>query len=185
MSKAQFAPALSILALAGSKDAAVEAAFNALQFGLLQIIAHGNSRTLTDTLEALAECKGAQGKRVRECVQAAYDAGMLQKLAGKGEADKGMARADALTQAAALAYGVACDTAAEARTEKASATKAAKEKAQKAADKAIRAASAPAKPLTVADALAFLNAACASGDDAALSGIEAMVNRYFDAAVTA
>jgi len=180
MSKAQFAPSAVILALAGDKAAGVQAAFDALQFGLLQIIAHGNNRTLSDTLEGLAVIRGAQGKRVLACVQEAYTEAMNQKNAGKGTPDKGAALAATLTEAARLAYDAECTSDAAARKVKAEATKAAKEKAAKEAAKALRTAAHASKPLTVADALAFIGAACAADDAAALAGVEALVNQYFE-----
>ena len=178
MSKAQFAPALSIIALAGSKEAGIEAAFNALHKGVACIIGHGDKRTLTDTLQALTQCKGTQAKRVTSCVQAAYDAGMLQKLAGKGEADKGAARADAITQKAADAYAADCETAASTRAEKAAVTKAAKEKAGKEAEKTAKAAE-HAQRLTLGDAVAFLCAALASGSVDAGLHLDALVSDFY------
>lgn len=182
MSTTRFSPALPIVALAGNKEAATEAAFDALNKGLACIIGHGDKRTLTDTLQALAACKGTQGKLVRGMTQAAYDEAMQSVNAGKGLADKGAALAKAMTDRYAADYITGLETAADARAEKSAERKIAKEKetakATREAEKTAQAAASAAQPLTIARAAAFLQAACMAGSDEAFSAVIELAERF-------
>jgi hypothetical protein len=186
MSNVKFSPSLAILALAGNAAARIECAFDALLAGITAIVGHGDKRTLSDTMAALAGLKGAQARMVEAFTQRAYDAACLKINAHKGDKAGALACAEALTTAAANEYETACTAAAEKRATTAAANKAAKAKAAKAIEKAAKAIEKPTlRPLTIADCAAFLNAACAAQDDAALSAVEALAEAFLEAVAVA
>jgi hypothetical protein len=192
-----FAPALSILALAGSPEAAHDAAFEALAHAVLQLIAHGNRRTLNDTIEALTEVKGVQAKRVHAvCVSAFNTAAASWDKLKKTEPGTVAERVDSIMVTALADYAQAlkdaADTRAQAKAKRDAAKAAAEKEAARFAKEAKRAERAepvegsegdsavPAAPtFTLADALAMVRTACATGDEEALSALEGMVNDFF------
>jgi len=193
-----FAPALSILALAGSPEAAHDAAFEALAHAVLQLIAHGNRRTLNDTIEALTEVKGVQAKRVHTvCVSAFNTAAASWERVKKSEPATVAERVDSIMVTALADYAQAlkdaADTRAQAKAKRDAAKAAAEKEAARAAKEAKRAqqqaepvegsegnSAVPAAPtFTLADALAMVRTACATGDEEALSALEGMVNDFF------
>jgi hypothetical protein len=74
----QFTPILSILALAGSKEAAHEAAVEALTRATFNLVKHGNATPITDTLTALETVKGSNVARVRLMVDTAHGMAMSE-----------------------------------------------------------------------------------------------------------
>lgn len=180
MTTVKFSPALAIVALAGSKEAAHEAAFDSLNKGLLCIIGHGDKRTLMDTLVALGACKGEQGKRVRSMVDAAYTAALQSANMGKGLADKGAALAQAMCDRYARDYITAVEAASEARTGKTAERKLAKEKEVAKAAREAKTSAAEFVPLTIARAAACLQAACMSDSDEAFAAVIDLAKRFCD-----
>lgn len=189
MANAKFSPSLSILALAGSTEAAKEAAFADLLRGVTSFLAHGSRNLIEDTRTALTEVKGQRAKRVASMVDSAYAAAVASFEANGRQRETADSAAAVIVRAAIDAYDAAETAADAARKAKAAESKAATEKAAKAAAKALRDAAKGVEPakaaVTLADAIAMVRTACAAGDDSALDAVKELVELYFDAAVEA
>jgi len=190
MSKATFSPILSVLALAGSPDAAKHAAFADLTRCAVMFLQSGTKNGLQDTRDALATLKGSQAKRCAALVETVFaDCNATFDAMKRQHVIAATAQAKTIIARAIAAFDADEETAKAAKAAKAADSKAKAENAAKAAAAALKAAAKSVEPLaralTLADALAMIAAACAAGDEQALSGVQAIAETYFDTVVAA
>jgi len=186
-----FTPILAIVAFAGSAEAAHQSAFDSLESALVNLLKHGNSRPLDDTLSALGELKGARVARIVAAVTTAYGAARASwEQLKRTQPDTAEARAQTIRAETVAAFDAAEQAAADASKAKREAKAAERAKAERTAKREAaqaeaeaKAQAAIAKPLTVADALAFLRAAIVAGDDSAFEGLAALADEFCEVQV--
>lgn len=191
---ATFAPILSIIALAGHKDALHDAAFEGLAGAVRNLLAHGNKRPFDDTLTALAQTKGKRSVHVAAVVTSAYDMALISWENIKKTAPESVeARATVIVSSAATEFSRLEDEAAtkkaknlaEKKAEKAAKERAAKRQAAQVVAEAATAAPAPAQTadagIALADAVQALRAALVSGSDDAFAALLALVDEFTEA----
>lgn len=184
-----FSPILSLLALAGSADAAKHAAFADLSRGVLSFVQHGTRNIIADTREALQTLKGSQARRVLVLVESAYAAADAQFSANKRQpAEVASPIADAIMATCIAEFEANEASALTARKAKAAESKAKAEKAAKAAAAALSKAAKAVEPakgvMTLAQTIEAFSAACAAGNDDALSALVTLAAAHLDAVET-
>lgn len=170
----------TVIALAGSTEAGLVAAFSDLQRAVLMFVKSGTRNALEDTRTDLQTMRGTRAKNVLAAVESAYAAANVEFSTHKRAHPDAEGMATAIALDARLAFEAADKVASDARKAKAAETKAAKEKAAKALTKAAKSVEPLAKALTLADALEAIGAACAAGDEQALNGVQSLAETYFD-----
>lgn len=184
-------PILALVALAGGKEAAIEAAFSGLERAVEKFLLHGTKNILEDTVQALKETKGKKAREIEGIFLGAYASAQRSWETIKKTAPETVApRARAVVAAAAAELQRLEDIAAAAKAAKkaAKAQALAAEQAQaaeqaKAAEQALAAEQAQEDPLQAA--LTFLRRAAAGGSDAALDGIVELAREFLEAVETA
>lgn len=176
----------TVIALAGSTDAALFAAFSDVQRAALRMVRDGNRNPFVDTLHDLSTMgKASRVVNVRTMIETAYSAACAEFDTHKRAHPDALGISQCIALDARMTFDAAEAAGKAARDAKASASKAAKAEAGKAVSLAAQSVSPLVRAFNLADALELIRAACAAGDEQALSGVETLAEAFFDVAETA